>query len=101
MKQARRREEWATLAATVALGGDFAAGRQWLARPQDELGAAPRGDVAAKDWDGLVQVLRLLEASWTGCTAYDAVTAPFEVGCNGDSLLREAKRFAASEAGRC
>jgi hypothetical protein len=45
-------------------------------------------------------VLRLLEAGWPGCTAYDASTAPFEVGCAGGSLLREAERLATIEAGR-
>jgi hypothetical protein len=46
-KQAMRREGWATLAAKVANGGELAAGRRWLARPHDELGAVPR-DVAAE-----------------------------------------------------
>jgi hypothetical protein len=45
-------------------------------------------------------VLRLLEEGWPGCTAYDASTVPSEVGCAGDSLLREAEHFAALEASR-
>jgi hypothetical protein len=76
---ASRRENWAILAATVAHGDDIRAGRHWLARPHDDLGAAPR-DVAAKDRDCLTRVLRLLEASWPSCTAYVRSTAQPEIG---------------------
>lgn len=60
-KQAGRREDRATLAATVADGGDLTEGRLWLARPQDESGAAARA-MAMEEWPGRVWVLRLLEA---------------------------------------
>jgi predicted nucleotidyltransferase len=98
-KQASRRETWALLAATMARGGDNIAGRRYLERPCAALGGAAR-DVAAKDWRGLVRVLRLLEEFWPDCTGYNPDTAPLVVGCWSDSLLREAERIAALEAGR-
>jgi hypothetical protein len=57
----------ATLAATIAHGGDMHAGRRWLDRPHDELGAVPL-HMALEDWRGLVKVLRLLEATYPGCS---------------------------------
>lgn len=98
-KQASGREARAMFAATIAHGGDIRAGRQWLVRPQDELGAIPR-DVVAKDWQGLVRVLRLLEQGWPGCSNCTSDAAPFRIGCWGDNLLREAEHFAALEARR-
>jgi hypothetical protein len=98
-KQASGREARAMLAATIAHGGDIRAGRQWLVRPRDELGATPR-DVAAKDWHGLARVLRLLEAAWPGCTDGTSDAAPFRIGCWGGSLLQEAEHFAALGASR-
>ncbi|MCB4824276.1 antitoxin Xre/MbcA/ParS toxin-binding domain-containing protein [Roseicella aerolata] len=98
-RQANRRGMRGRLAATVAHGGDMDAGQRWLKRPHDELGGVPL-HLALEDWRGLVRVLRLLEARSPGCTAYDPESAPFPVGCRGDSLLREAERFAALEARR-
>lgn len=98
-RQATCRGMRARLAAMVAHGGDMDAGHHWLERPHDELGDTPL-HVVLKDWSGLVRVLRLLEAGWPGCTGYDQDKAPFLVGCRGDSLLREAERFAALEASR-
>jgi predicted nucleotidyltransferase len=98
-RQASRRAMRATLAATIAHGGDMQAGRRWLERPHDELGGVPR-HLAMKDWHGLARVLRLLEATWPGCTEYDPGSAPFLVGCRDDNLLREAEHFAELEERR-
>lgn len=49
-KQARRREDWATIAAMVAHGGDRTAGRLWLARPQNELGHPARRGGRGLEW---------------------------------------------------
>jgi hypothetical protein len=98
-RQATCRAMRARLAAMIAHGGDMDAGRRWLERPHDELGGVPR-HMAMEDWRGLARVLRLLEATWPGCTDYDPDSAPFLVGCRGDSLLQEAGRFAALEARR-
>jgi hypothetical protein len=64
------------------------AGRRWLDRPHDELGAVPL-HMALEDWRGLVRVLRLLEATWPGCSDYEPGSAPFLIGCRSDSLLRK------------
>jgi hypothetical protein len=98
-RQASRRVMRANLAATVAHGGDLDAGRRWVERPRDELGGVPQ-DLAMENWRGLVRVLRLLEATWPGCTNYKPSSAPFLIGCRGDSLLKEAERFAELEVRR-
>ena len=98
-RQASGRGVRATVAATIAHGGDRNAGRRWLGRPHDELGGVPL-HLALEDWRGLVRVLRLLETMSPGCTADDPESAPFLLGCRGDSLLREAEHFAALEARR-
>lgn len=98
-RQASRRAMRARLAAIAANDGDMEEGPLWLRRPHDCLGRAPL-QVAFKDWQGLVRVLRLLEAMSPGCTAYDRRSAPFIVDCRGDNLLLEAERFAAIEASR-
>lgn len=98
-EQESRRAARALLAATTGFGGDYLAARQFLERQHSGLGAVAL-ELAAKDWRGLVKVLRMLEDFFPDCAAHDPDTALFGLGCYENNLLAEAERFAALEAGR-
>lgn len=97
-KQSTRRF-FRALTAAVAAFGSWEAGQAWMERFHPELGSSP-WETAAKDWGGVVRVLRLLEGMVPGCTQYDPENSKILIGYAPKDLLREAERLAAIEAER-
>lgn len=74
-------------------------GKQFLERQHSGLGDVAINQ-AARDWESLVPVLRMLEDFFPGCTHYDPGATFSKVSCWSNTLIEEAEHFASRDAAR-